>query len=274
MQAPPLSRAPVDTCFVGAGNLASAMVRGLTAGGAPADRIACLSGSGASARRLAAETGIQAFPAEAPPDAATWVIACKPHQLEELAPAVVGATADRLVVSVLAGVPLARLQAIFPRAANRVRAMPNTPSAIGRGVTGWSAATPLTHEQRLPVQALMDAMGLGLEVDESALDAVTAVSGSGAAYVFELARVWIDAGCRQGLSAEQARLLVLETLAGATALMQQDADADPADLRDRVTSRGGTTAAALAVFAEADLAQIFDRAIEAAARRARELGGS
>ncbi|MGJ3242292.1 MAG: pyrroline-5-carboxylate reductase [Opitutales bacterium] len=263
-----------DLVFVGAGNMAAALVRGLLAQGVPPDRIACLSGSGASARALSEKTGIVALPADAPGTAPVWVIACKPHQLGDLNPAVIAATRDRLVISVLAGIPLERLRTVFPRAARLVRAMPNTPAAIGKGMTGWAADQPLEPAQRQAVDQLMAATGAALEVDERALDAVTAVSGSGPAYVFEIARVWIEAGVKQGLTPDQARLLVLKTLEGATALMLEDSDPDPGSLRNQVTSKGGTTAPALAAFEAGNLDSLFEEALAAAVRRAREIAGN
>ena len=150
--------------------------------------------------------------------------------------------------------------------------MPNTPALIGQGIAGLYARPAVTSTERSEVEALMAPTGRCLWVtDEIELDAVTAVSGSGPAYVFYVIEAMIDAATAMGLSAEQGRELTLATLSGATALAAASSD-PPAVLRERVTSKGGTTYAALSVLEEAAVKQTFMKAMVAAQTRAAELG--
>jgi pyrroline-5-carboxylate reductase len=180
-----------------------------------------------------------------------------------------------LVVSILAGKTLADIAARFPRAGAIVRAMPNLPAAVGRGITGVAADKGVTAEQRGATNALLSAIG---EVewlpDESLIDAVTAVSGSGPAYVFYLVECLTRAGTELGLPPESAARLARATIEGAGELLHKSPERSPADLRESVTSRGGTTAAALEVLMAPDgLAPLMVRTAAAAKRRAGELAG-
>lgn len=197
------------------------------------------------------------------------VLAVKPqHLAEALAP--LEGLDDELVISVVAGVPTRVLeQHLGPVAI--VRCMPNTPALIGRGMTalaGGAHATPLHVNQ---ARDILGAVGDVVEVDEADLDAVTAVSGSGPAYVFLLAESMMAAGKDLGLDPSTATRLVEQTLVGAAHLLAESPDG-PDALRVRVTSPGGTTQAALEVFDEGDFRGLVHRALAAAARRSRELG--
>jgi pyrroline-5-carboxylate reductase len=212
------------------------------------------------------------------PDAATLreasviVIALKPQAAAEalvaLAPNVSAAT---LVISIMAGRTLQFLSAALPRARAMVRAMPNTPAAIGRGIT---VAVPrqISAEQRTLADRLLAATGVVEWIeDEDLMDAVTAVSGSGPAYIFLLAEALAQAGTAVGLPADLAEKLARETVAGAGELMHQSRE-HPATLRENVTSPGGTTAAALAVLLGPNgLPELLSKAIAAATARSREL---
>jgi pyrroline-5-carboxylate reductase len=173
----------------------------------------------------------------------------------------------------MAGRPLAFLSAALPRAA-LVRAMPNTPAAIGRGITVAVANAAITQPQRGLVDALLSAVGaVEWVADETLMDAVTALSGSGPAYVFLLAECMAQAGVAAGLPGALAATLARATVAGAGELLRRS-PLDAATLRQNVTSPGGTTAAALEVLMAADgLAPLMTRAIAAATRRSRELAG-
>ncbi|KCB32827.1 pyrroline-5-carboxylate reductase family protein, partial [Bordetella hinzii] len=152
-----------------------------------------------------------------------------------------------------------------------VRCMPNTPALVGQGMTGMAALDGVSAQDRQLAETLLSAVGQVVWVeDDAALDAVTALSGSGPAYVFLFLESLIAAGQAVGLSAEQARQLALGTFAGATRLAAE-ASEPPSVLRERVTSKGGTTAAALQVFETADMRGMVERAVRAAAQRSRQL---
>src|SRR5262245_1330111 len=206
-------------------------------------------------------------------DADTIVIAVKPEHVREAASGIGAVIADRrrLVLSVAAGVRLADLAGWLGAAAALVRAMPNRPALIGFGITALYAPPEVRAEERARAEQILAASGETVWIDaEPLLDVVTAVSGSGPAYFFLLMEALEAAGRAQGLPADVARRLAVVTAQGAGA-MASTLDASPAQLREQVTSRGGTTAAALAVLDAADLRGIFSAAVAAATRRAAEL---
>jgi len=263
----------IQVAFIGAGKMASAMVRGLLSRQvySPA-QIGCTCGSDPSGPELAAKTGIIYAPE---PEALLRtadivVLACKPQQLATLDAAYVKQTEGKLLLSILAGTPLAKLAGKLPHARNIVRAMPNTPGQIGAGVTGWSARVALTEKDRSAVENILGSLGLVLEVPEADIDAVTAVSGSGPAYLFEFAAAFRAAAMATGLPPATAEKLALETIRGSALLLEKSGE-DPEKLRDAVTSPGGTTEAALKVFKAANFRQTFLEAVAAARRRSEEL---
>jgi pyrroline-5-carboxylate reductase len=181
---------------------------------------------------------------------------------------------ETVVVSIAAGQTLASFERHLPKGAAVVRAMPNTPAAIGRGITGAVANAHTTAAQKEICESLLGAVGEVVWVpDEGLIDAVTAVSGSGPAYVFLLAEALAAAGVAAGLDEATAKQLARATVSGAGELLHQS-DSDPATLRQNVTSPGGTTAAALAVLMqEGDgLRELMRKAVLAAQKRGRELG--
>jgi pyrroline-5-carboxylate reductase len=207
-------------------------------------------------------------------EVAAVVIAVKPQLAPEVMPTLVPFVgAATVVVSIMAGRTLRFLEAILPRAA-LVRAMPNTPAAVGRGITVAVPNARVSAAQRDLVHALMSAVGAVEWIDDEALmDAVTALSGSGPAYVFLLAETMARAGCAVGLSPLLAEALARATVAGAGELLHRSR-LDAATLRQNVTSPGGTTAAALDVLmAEDGLQGLMTKAIAAAAKRSNELAG-
>lgn len=233
--------------FLGAGRMAGAMVDGLLAkGGArPAD-LACIGGEDDTAAQLAKRTGITSAP-DLPAllqGADLLVLACKPQQLAGLDHALAELTAGKLVLSILAGKRLARLSQSFPRARNVVRAMPNTPGQIGAGITAWSSLRPLASPDRATIDTVLGSLGQVLTVPEADLDAVTGLSGSGPAFVFEFVAALREGGIAAGLSREASALLAQETVLGAAKLLAES-KAEPEALRDQVTSPNGTTFAGL-----------------------------
>lgn len=259
--------------FIGAGRMASAIVRGLLEEEhyAP-DEIVCTCGDDPSGPELAEQTGIQ-FAKDINKvvrKAETIVLACKPQQFSEIDDALAEAAHGKLVLSILAGTPISRLSAKFCNARNVVRTMPNTPGQIGAGVTAFAPEKPLSPKDQDIVENTLSSLGNFHEVDEADLDAVTALSGSGPAYVFEFAAALREAGIQCGLDEALSHSLAVDTLLGA-AMLLADSEDSPEDLRNAVTSPGGTTAAALKVFSDNDLRGLVQKALAAAKARSLEL---
>ncbi|MGJ7582261.1 pyrroline-5-carboxylate reductase [Variovorax sp. RHLX14] len=258
--------------FIGGGNMASAILGGLIREGLPAAAVEVVEPHEEARLRLARDFGITAQPEAgiALARCALVVWAVKPQTFADAAVPVRQWTGDSLHVSVAAGIPSDSI-ARWLGTENVVRAMPNTPALIGKGTTGMFARTDVTDEGRSLVERLLSPTGELLWVDsESALDAVTAMSGSGPAYIFYFIEAMIEAGAEMGLSATQARQLAIGTFTGASALAEA-ASEPPSVLRERVTSKGGTTHAALTSMESDQIKAKFKVAIRAAEQRAREL---
>ena len=256
--------------LIGCGRMGGAMLDGWLARGMPADRVWVVDPQ--PAPRIGA-LGVH-LNEDLPPTPAVAVVAVKPQLLEDALPALrTMAGGPTLMLSVAAGVPIARFEALG-EGTPVVRAMPNTPAAIGRGITALVANAAAGEEGLARAEALMSAVGETVRLDdESQMDAVTAVSGSGPAYVFHLIETLAAAGEAEGLSPDLVLKLARATVAGAGALAMETGEA-PGALREAVTSPGGTTAAALKVLmdAEAGMPPLLRRAVAAAAERSRELG--
>ncbi len=204
------------------------------------------------------------------------ILAVKPQVLDSVVPTLEPiVTAATLLVSVVAGKTMADLRTRFPAAEVVIRAMPNTPAAVGRGITGVASQGDLSNAQRTAVDRLLTSIGqVEWLASEADIDAVTAVSGSGPAYVFYLTECLAKAGEAAGLDAQLAGRLARATVEGAGELMFRQPEVGPAMLRQNVTSPGGTTAAALEVLGSPDgLGPLMVRAVAAARRRAGELSG-
>lgn len=267
---------PESLVLLGAGKMGGAMARGWLAGGLkPASLTVIDPQPSEDIVALAASTGIALNPPRpAPPEAV--VLAVKPQSLDAIATSMAAlVNAKTLVISVLAGKTIANLKARLPEASAVVRVMPNTPAAIGRGVSAGFADLATSAEQRGWCENLLGVVGAFYWVDsEAAIDAVTAISGSGPAYVFALTEAMAAAGEKLGLSPEIAMRLARGTVEGAAELMHREPGATPETLRRNVTSPGGTTAAALAVLqAEGGLAALMARATAAARDRAAQMAG-
>jgi pyrroline-5-carboxylate reductase len=259
--------------FVGGGNMAAALIGGLRRAGWPAAAILVVEPAPAQREKLAQDFGVQAQGAADArlATAASVVWAVKPQLFIEAAAPCAPFVGDALQVSVMAGVRTATLVRASG-SARVVRSMPNTPALIGRGIAGLYALPAVTAAQRAEVEALFAPTGQTLWVAcEDDLDAVTALSGSGPAYVFYVLEAMIQAGTEMGLPAAQARQLALATFDGAAALAARSPL--PAEaLREQVTSKGGTTHAALAALQASGVKAAFVRALHAARERAVELG--
>lgn len=261
--------------FLGAGRMASALVDGLltTPGCTPTD-LACRSGTGSSAEALAARTGIRherdLERLLAPADLV--ILAFKPQHLAGIDPdgRLAELTRGKLVLSVLAAKTLKRLAQTFPHARNIIRTMPNTPAAIGAGITGWAALHPPPWADRQRVVSTLSAMGRELELPEAQIDALMAISGCGPAFVFEFTAALREAGIACGLPADTARLLALETVLGAAKLMAHTG-AEPEALRNQVTSPKGTTFAGLQVLEARDFRGLIRDTARASQARSAEL---
>ncbi|WP_043586253.1 pyrroline-5-carboxylate reductase [Geminisphaera colitermitum] len=266
--------------FIGSGNMATAIVTGLLANKicTPA-QVACIGGpADDTAQKLSARTGIRTAatlddllsPPPPAPGVDVVVAAIKPQQLADMPPALAGLTRGKLVLSILAGKPLSALAAVFPHARNLVRAMPNTPGAIGAGITGWCSLHPLADADRTLVTNILNSLGKHVELAETQLDAVTGLSGSGPAYVFEFAAALREAGIAAGLPRDTAQLLAIETLLGSARLMSQTGT-EPETLRNQVTSPNGTTYAGLQRMAARDFRGLIQETVLAAKTRSEEL---
>lgn len=259
--------------FLGAGRMASAIVDGLLAKGTYSkNNVTCLSGSGSTAQALARRTGIRLATSldDLLATADTLVVAFKPQHLASADPRLAELTAGKLVISVLAAKTLNRLEKTFPKARAIVRTMPNTPSAIGAGITGWCSSKTLSPSDRAAVLQLLGAIGREVELPEGQIDALMAISGCGPAYVFEFAAALREAGISAGLDRGTSQMLALETILGAAKLMVQTGT-EPETLRNQVTSPNGTTFAALKRFEARDFRGMVTEAVLAAKARSEEL---
>ncbi len=260
--------------FLGGGNMASALIGGLVAKGADARSISVIEVSPSARERLAARYPVRITTA---PDAAmqgadTLVLAVKPQDMRSSLASLASSVRGKLVISIAAGVTLDALSRWLEGHRRVVRCMPNTPALIGAGITGLYAPPEVNAEDREKAEAILGAVGEVVWVaEERLLDPVTAVSASGPAYVFWFIEQLAASAEQVGIPRESALKLALKTVLG-SAQLAATSDKPPAELRKQVTSKGGTTEAALKVFDEEKLAERFARAIAAASRRGEELG--
>jgi pyrroline-5-carboxylate reductase len=257
--------------------MGGAMLDGWLKTGLPPERITIIDPNPSPAiQALAGERGLVLNPAAgSTPPQKVLVLAVKPQMLDEAAPHLADLVgSDSLVLSILAGKTIVDIKARLPKAGAVVRAMPNLPASIGRGITAAVASPEVTADRHALAQTLLASVGAVEWLDnERLIDAVTAISGSGPAYVFHLAECLAEAGRSLGLPADVAVRLARATVSGAGELLHQS-DLPAETLRENVTSRGGTTAAALQILMAPDgLQQLITHAAEAARRRAEELSG-
>ena len=268
---------PTSLVLVGAGKMGGAMLQGWLSLGLAGRAVTVMDPfAGDEMTALCVRHGLALNPPVATVAAPqVLVLAIKPQMLDEAAPGIAPMVgADTLVVSILAGKTIGNITARLPAKAV-ARAMPNTPAAVGRGITGVAANAATTPAQRAMADALLQAIGQVVWVDDEALiDAVTAVSGSGPAYVFHLVEAMAAAGEQAGLPADVALKLARATIEGSGELLFREPGTSAAQLRKNVTSPGGTTAAALEVLMGPEgLTELMGRAVAAAKRRAGELSG-
>jgi len=264
----------MNVLFIGGGNMADALIGGMLKNGFAPAQLRAIEVDGAARRRLFEKYHVECL-AEARGavrPAEVVVFAVKPQQMQEAARFSGLKPNANLVVSIAAGVTLASLAGWLGGHAKLVRAMPNTPALIGAGVSGLYAMPGVSEAERKQAEAILGAVGATVWIsDEALMDAVTAVSGSGPAYVFWFIEQLAAAGESLGLAREVSQKLAMETVLGSAKLAAQSGEA-PAALRERVTSKGGTTEAALKAFEDQKLAERFLRAVEAARDRGAQLG--
>ncbi|MET0654337.1 MAG: pyrroline-5-carboxylate reductase [Pseudoxanthomonas sp.] len=264
--------------FIGGGNMARSLIGGLIARGARADSLRVAEPVEALRESLSNDFGVQVFATalEAAVDADLWVLAVKPQVMRTVCEGLAATARSRkpLLISIAAGITAAQMQRWIGGDTAIIRAMPNTPALLGAGVTGLFATGQVDAAGRERAQELLSTAGTTVWIDaEAKMDAVTAVSGSGPAYVFLLAEAMEDAARAEGLPADAARALVLQTVLGA-ARMLTESDEAPAELRKRVTSPNGTTQAAIETFQDGGFAELVGRAIHAASERGKDLSAA
>ena len=262
--------------FIGGGNMARSLIAGLIRQGVPATHIHVAEPVAALRESLAADFDVQVHDnaADAAAQGNTWLLAVKPQVLRDVCQSLQAlAQANRpLVVSIAAGITSAQLERWLGGNLPVVRAMPNTPALLGAGVTGLYATASVDAQQHARAEQVLASAGRTVWIDsESLMDSVTAVSGSGPAYVFAFLEAMQSSGEKLGLDAATARKLAYATLEGATQLAH-NSDEHAGVLRERVTSKGGTTAAALDMLKQLDWHGALEKAIDAASQRGKAMG--
>ena len=257
--------------------MGSAILHGLLASGIDATDISVSTKSEASAAKLRDELGVSAYSLETSADANrsavagahTVIIGVKPGYVVEVLGEVASSLGSgALVISVAAGITTSAMEAVVSNPV--VRAMPNTPSVVGRGVTGIAKGSRATDAELAAATKIFESVGSVLVIDESQIDALSTISGSGPAYVFFLIEQFTETALSMGFTAEQAEVMVHDTFLGASELLEATGQS-PAELRRQVTSPNGTTMRAVAVLEEANLKATFDKATAAALARAKEI---
>ncbi|MDD4859725.1 MAG: pyrroline-5-carboxylate reductase [Dehalococcoidales bacterium] len=261
--------------FIGGGNMGEAMLAAILRKRLSTPQNVIVSDISSARRQYLSEKYAVKTTADnkkAVPGAEIVIFAVKPQTLADVMTGLSGALRPKqLVLSIIAGAKIKKLRAGL-RHRRIVRAMPNTPAQIGEGMTVWTASSQVTDRQKKLAKTILSTMGQEVYTpDEKQLDAATAISGSGPAYFFYFMEALNAAAVKLGFTPEIAQKLVLQTMSGAAGLLQQS-DKSPAELRRMVTSPGGTTAAAINHLEEVQLMGLVIQAVEAAHRRARELG--
>ncbi|MCC5843112.1 MAG: pyrroline-5-carboxylate reductase [Verrucomicrobia bacterium] len=262
--------------FIGAGNMAEALLQGILSAGLWRPEDVCL--TDVRPERLAelkARFGVRTSTdnAEAVRGASVIFLCVKPQQIPDVLSPLKGAGAEALWVSIAAGVTLGTIEHLLGEGCRVVRVMPNTPALVQCGAAGYCGGTHASEPDLQVVQRCLESVGMAVRVSEPDLHAVTALSGSGPAYVFYLVEAMLQGGASLGMDPETARALVVQTVKGAAELLTAQPTVSPGELRERVTSKGGTTAAAIAEFNSRGVGEGLTRGVLAAAARSVELAG-
>jgi len=266
---------PGLTAFIGGGNMARSLIGALIRGGTNAREIAVAEPNEALRASLVQEFGVvtHARNADTVAGASTIILAVKPQVMRDVCAEIAAAfgSARPLLISIAAGIRIDQIEQWLGAKLPIVRCMPNTPALIGAGATGLIANVQTSADERARAEAILGAAGATAWIErEELMDTVTALSGSGPAYFFLLVEALEDAAVAQGLPRATARMLASQTCLGAGRMLVESGEA-PATLRERVTSPGGTTAAALGAFDKGGLRELVDNAVKAATERGREL---
>ena len=254
--------------IIGGGNMGTALIAGLIAGGVLPESIVVVEIDDDKRNEAAQQFGVRTSATIISCGGA--VVAVKPQSVVDVCAQLRKVGVER-VVSIAAGISLATLEQALGADIAAIRAMPNTPALVAEGVTGLAAGTSCSEADIEWAESMLAAVGIVVRVSEDQIDAVTAVSGSGPGYLFLIAEALIDAGVAQGLAPDVAQTLVKQLFRGSGILLSESPET-ASTLRERVTSPNGTTAAGLLVLETAQIRQIVDQAVAAAAARSREMG--
>lgn len=259
--------------FIGGGNMASAIINGLMQSHAAVNIHVC--DAVAAVRERHEKDGRHVYESIADCCKAVEVIilAVKPQHFYDIAEELKDAIDQQLVISILAGVTIKQIESALGDGVPVVRSMPNTPMMVSQGMVGLAAGSHASEDDIQSAEHIFEVSANILRIDESRMNALTAVSGSGPAYVFHFCEMLMEAARELGFNQEEAQLLVSQTVRGSIAYLCSQEGFPAARLREQVTSKGGTTAAALNVFNDADLSSIYKRALSAARDRGEELSG-
>lgn len=268
-------------CFLGTGSMGSAVLKGLLASGYESKLISATTQTEVSAKKLR-DLGVSALSIESSTDANALlssdaqvvVLGVKPYKIADLLTEIRNELPlDAVVISMAAGIELATMAEKLPNHQNLIRTMPNTPTLVGKGVTGVCAASSASKSAIETALDLFQTVGEAVEVEESQINALSAISGSGPAWLMFIVEKWEEVALARGFTKEQAAVLVRSTLIGSAELLAQSGE-EPSVLRKNVTSPGGTTEKIIATLEQADLTKLFDQALQAAVNRADEIARS
>lgn len=262
---------PMKVAVCGTGAMGEALLAGWIASGMEPGQVGIVEVDDARARQVTQRYGVRRIELADAAAAQLIVLAVKPHQVIDALTAI-SPTRDSVVVSIAAGVPLASLEAACP-GVPCVRVMPNTPALVGQGMSGVIAGTSASPADVDAVVGLMSAVGKTVVIGEGQVDALTAISGSGPAYLFYVAEAMVEAGVHLGLTRADATMLVNQTFVGSAAMLAESGETATA-LRERVTSPAGTTAAALGVLDERAVRAAFNAAMRACRDRGAEMASA
>ena len=259
--------------FIGAGKMASAIAGGLTSSGnfSP-DELGAFDPNSTAAEYFSKISGIKVdtdSPVDGIKESPALLLAVKPQVIHTLS-ANRELMKDKLIISIAAGISIEQLTQITG-SSRIIRVMPNTPALVGKGAAGYACSPTVSEDEEKFAEKILSATGIAFKFNESALDAVTALSGSGPAYAFEFIQALADGGVAEGLPRDTATLLAAQTLLGAAEMVLKTGE-HPTSLKDKVTSPAGTTSRALEVLADRSFSGTVIKAVRAAAERSRELG--
>ena len=270
-----MSEIAKKTGFLGAGNMGTALIKGLIESGVyDPEQLLASDKSKEALKKISGQFGLKCFSSNVDMvrESSVLVLSVKPQNIKEVLEDVrEDVREDHLVISIAAGIPLKMINQILMKDVPLIRVMPNTPALVQKGISALAGGKFATTDHMAIARTIFDAVGDTVEVEETMMDAVTAMSGSGPGYVFRIMECMVDAGTAVGLERDTSLKLVIQTFLGA-AYLAKDSEHSLSRLREMVTSPGGTTAAGLSVFESMGLEGMTRDAVEAACKRSVELG--